>query len=112
MFDFMEQEPQSKEQSTAAAVEEPRKDAPHADEKPSEQTLQPLPLDAANEYNALKERYPDALVGYEQYATLSSTARMQSAFQNFLATSCWKRKLHSARLRYLVFRVNSGLRRQ
>ena len=67
MFDFMEQEPQSKEQSTAAAVEEPRKDAPHADEKPSEQTLQPLPLDAANEYNALKERYPDALVGYEQY---------------------------------------------
>lgn len=26
-----------------------------------------MPLDAANEYNALKERYPDALVGYEQY---------------------------------------------
>ena len=67
MFDFMEQEPQSKEQSTAAAVEEPRKDVPIADEKPSEQTLQPMPLDAANEYNALKERYPDALVGYEQY---------------------------------------------
>ena len=67
MFDFMEQEPQSKEQSTAAAVEEPPKDALHADEKPSEQTLQPLPLDAANEYNALKERYPDALMGYEQY---------------------------------------------
>uniref|UniRef100_UPI004029C40E DEAD/DEAH box helicase family protein n=1 Tax=Faecalibacterium prausnitzii TaxID=853 RepID=UPI004029C40E len=67
MFDFMEQKPQSKEQSTAAAVEEPQKDAPLADEKPSEQTLQPLPLDAANEYNALKERYPDALVGYEQY---------------------------------------------
>lgn len=67
MFDFMEQEPQSKEQSTAAAVEEPQKNAPHADEKPSEQTLQPLLLDAANEYNALKKRYPDALVGYEQY---------------------------------------------
>ena len=67
MFDFMEQEPQSKEQSTAAAVEKPQKDAPLADEKTSEQTLQPLPLDAANEYNALKERYPDALVGYEQY---------------------------------------------
>ncbi len=67
MFDFMEQEPQSKEQSTAAAVEKPQKDSPLADEKPSEQTLQPLPLDAANEYNALKERYPDALVGYEQY---------------------------------------------
>lgn len=67
MFDFMEQEPQSKEQSTAAAVEEPRKDVPIADEKPSKQTLQPLPLDAANEYNALKERYPDALVGYEQH---------------------------------------------
>ena len=67
MFDFMEQEPQSKEQSTAAAVEEPQKDAPFADEKPSEQTLQPLPLDAANEYNVLKEHYPDALVGYEQY---------------------------------------------
>lgn len=67
IFDFMEQEPQSKEQSTAAAVEKPKKDAPLADEKYSEQTLQPLPLDAANEYNALKERYPDALVGYEQY---------------------------------------------
>ena len=67
MFDFMEQEAQSKEQSTAAAVEKPKKDAPLADEKYSEQTLQPLPLDAANEYNALKERYPDALVGYEQY---------------------------------------------
>ena len=67
MFDFMEQEPQSKEQSTVAAVEEPQKDASLADEKTSEQTLQPLPLDAANEYNALKERYPDALVGYEQY---------------------------------------------
>ena len=69
MFDFMEQEPQSKEQSTAAAVEKPQKDASFADEKPSEQTLQPLPLDAANEYNALKERYPDALVGYEQYGS-------------------------------------------
>ena len=67
MFDFMEQEPQSKEQSTVAAVEEPQKDASLADEKTSEQTLQPIPLDAANEYNALKERYPDALVGYEQY---------------------------------------------
>ena len=67
MFDFMEQEPQSKEQSTAAAVEEPQKDAPLVDVKPSKQMLQPMPLDAANEYNALKERYPDALVGYEQY---------------------------------------------
>ena len=67
MFDFMEQEPQSKEQSTVAAVEKPQKDASLADEKTSEQMLQPMPLDAANEYNALKERYPDALVGYEQY---------------------------------------------
>lgn len=67
MFDFMEQELQSKEQSTVATVEEPPKDVSIADEKPSEQTLQPLPLDAANEYNALKERYPDSLVGYEQY---------------------------------------------
>lgn len=38
-----------------------------AEEKAVEPTLQPMPLDAANEYNALKERYPDALVGYEQY---------------------------------------------
>lgn len=67
MFDFMEQEPQSKEQSTAAAVAEPQKDAPLVDVKPSKQMLQPMPLDAANEYNALKERYPDSLVGYEQY---------------------------------------------
>lgn len=37
------------------------------EEKTVELIMQPLPLDAANEYNALKERYPDALVGYEQY---------------------------------------------
>ena len=44
--------------------------APYAaEEKNVEPTLQPLPLDAANEYNALKERYPDALVGYEQYGS-------------------------------------------
>ena len=40
-----------------------------AEEKTVEPTLQPLPLDAANEYNALKERYPNALVGYEQYGS-------------------------------------------
>lgn len=40
-----------------------------AEEKTVEPTLQPLPLDAANEYNALKGRYPDALVGYEQYGS-------------------------------------------
>ena len=38
-----------------------------AEEKTVEPALQPLPLDAANEYNTLKERYPDALVGYEQH---------------------------------------------
>lgn len=38
--------------------------------------------------------------------------KMQSAFQNFLAASCWKRKPHSARLWCLVFHVNSGLLRQ
>ena len=38
-----------------------------AEEKAVDPILQPLPLDAANEYNALKEHYPDALVGYEQY---------------------------------------------
>ena len=38
-----------------------------AEEKAVKPTLQPLPLEAAKEYNALKERYPDALVGYEQH---------------------------------------------
>lgn len=61
----------------AVALYQDSKDAPQwvrgmmvpyaAEEKAVEPTLQPLPLDAANEYNALKERYPDALVGYEQY---------------------------------------------
>ena len=87
MFDFMEQEPQSKEQSTVAAVEEPQKDAPLADEKPSEQMLQPMPLDEANEYNALKERYPDALAAMSSTETLSSTAKMQGAFRHF-----WEQK--------------------
>ena len=61
----------------AVALYQDSKDAPQwvrgmmvpyaAEEKTVEPILQPLPLDAANEYNALKERYPDALVGYEQY---------------------------------------------
>ncbi|MGN0661870.1 MAG: hypothetical protein ACI4LE_01850, partial [Faecalibacterium sp.] len=33
----------------------------------AQEILLPLSLDAANEYNALKERYPDALVGFEQH---------------------------------------------
>lgn len=62
----------------AVALYQDSKDAPQwvrgimvpyaAEEKTVEPTLQPLPLDAVNEYNALKERYPDALVGYEQYS--------------------------------------------
>ena len=61
----------------AVALYQDSKDAPQwvrgimvlyaAEEKAVEPTLQPLPLDAVNEYNALKERYPDALVGYEQH---------------------------------------------
>ena len=61
----------------AVALYQDSKDAPQwvrgimvpyaAEEKAVEPTLQPLPLDAVNEYKALKERYPDALVGYEQY---------------------------------------------
>ena len=61
----------------AVALYQDSKDAPQwvrgimvpyaEEEKAVEPTLQPMPLDAANEYNALKERYPDALVGYEQY---------------------------------------------
>jgi N12 class adenine-specific DNA methylase/adenine-specific DNA methylase len=61
----------------AVALYQDSKDAPQwvrgimvpyaAEEKAVEPTLRPLPLDAVNEYNALKERYPDALVGYEQY---------------------------------------------
>ena len=61
----------------AVALYQDSKDAPQwvrgimvpyaAEAKAVEPTLQPLPLDAVNEYNALKERYPDALVGYEQY---------------------------------------------
>ena len=61
----------------AVALYQDSKDAPQwvrgimvpyaAEEKAVEPILQPLPLDAVNEYNALKERYPDALVGYEQY---------------------------------------------
>ena len=38
-----------------------------AEAKTVEPALRPLPLDAATEYDALKERYPDALVGYEQH---------------------------------------------
>ena len=61
----------------AVALYQDSKDAPQwvrgmmipyaVEENAVEPTLQPLPLDAVNEYNALKERYPDALVGYEQH---------------------------------------------
>lgn len=61
----------------AVALYQDSKDAPQwvrgmmvpyaTEEKTVEPILQPLPLDAANEYNTLKERYPDVLVGYEQY---------------------------------------------
>ena len=57
----------------AVALYQDSKDAPQwvrgmmvpyaAEEKAVEPTLQPLTMDAANEYNAQKERYPDALVG-------------------------------------------------
>ena len=54
--------------------------------KAVEPTLQPLPLDAVNEYNALKERYPDALVGYEQYGNFEfygedAKARFRTSWQ-------------------------------
>ena len=71
----------------AVALYQDSKDAPQwvrgimvlyaAEEKAVEPTLQPLPLDAVNEYNALKERYPDALVGYEQYGKSFTVKQME-----------------------------------
>lgn len=83
-----------------------------AEEKAVEPALRPLPLDAANEYNTLKERYPDALVGYEQYGNFEFYGEDAKRVSELLGTKFWKRKPHSARLRYLVFRVNSGFHRQ
>lgn len=97
MFDFMEQEPQLKEQSTAAAVEDPQKDAPLVDVKPSKQMLQPLPLDAVNEYNALKERYPDALAGYEQYGNFEFYGEDAKRVSALLGTKILEKKLHLAK---------------
>ncbi len=107
----------------AVALYQDSKDAPQwvrgimvpyaAEEKAVEPTLQPLPLDAVNEYNALKERYPDALVGYEQYSNFEFYGEdAKRVSETSWHESCWKRKPHSARWRYLVFRVNSGFRRQ
>ena len=57
-----------------------------AEEKTVEPTLQPLPLDAVNEYNALKERYPDALVGYEQYGNFEFYGEDAKRVSEFLGS--------------------------
>ena len=109
MFDFMEQEPQSKEQSTAAAVENSQKAKVVARYQSTvmmqagyiediailqypEPALQPLPLDAANEYNALKERYPDALVGYEQHGNFEFYGEDAKRVSELLGTKILEKK--------------------
>lgn len=83
-----------------------------AKEKAVEPTLQPLPLDEANEYNALKERYPDALVGYEQHGNFEFYGEDAKRVSELLGSKLLEKETASAKLRYLVSRVNSGLRRQ
>ena len=80
----------------AVALYQDSKDAPQwvrgmmvpyaAEEKTVEPILQPLPLDAANEYNTLRERYPDALVGYEQYGNFEFYGEDAKRVSEFLGS--------------------------
>jgi len=63
-----------------------------AEEKTVEPALQPLPLDAANEYNTLKERYPDALVGYEQYGNFEFYGEDAKRVSELLGTKILEKK--------------------
>ena len=62
------------------------------EEKTVEPALQPLPLDAANEYNTLKERYPDALVGYEQYGNFEFYGEDAKRVSELLGTKILEKK--------------------
>ena len=50
-----------------------------------------LPLDAATEYNALKEQHPDALVGFEQNGQFEFYADDAQKSVNVWAANFWKR---------------------
>ena len=62
------------------------------EEKTVEPIMQPLPLDAANEYNALKERYPDALVGYEQHGNFEFYGEAAKRVSELLGSKLLEKK--------------------
>ena len=68
-----------------------------------------LPLDAATEYNALKEQHPDALVGFEQGGQFEFYGRgCPEGLRTSGRQSCWKRKRHWAPSRSPAFPATSG----
>ena len=67
-----------------------------------------LPLDAAAEYNALKEQYPDALVGFEQNGHYEFYGEDARKVCELLAANFWKKKQHWAPSRSPAFPATSG----
>jgi len=68
--DRIQKEIPAESEPTVQAAEPEPKVTTIEDEAKSEQeekTLQPLTVEAADEYNSLKAQYPDALVGFEQH---------------------------------------------
>ena len=66
LFDFYSGQEEPKSGIVESPATEIRAEPVEAEKpQPATDTLRPLSVDAANEYNALKERYPEALVGFE-----------------------------------------------
>ena len=64
-----------------------------AEEKTVEPALHWMPPTSIT----LKEHYPDALVGYEQYGNFEFYGEDAKRVSELLAASCWKRKPHLAK---------------
>ncbi len=62
-----------------------------------------LPLDAATEYNSLKEQHPDALVGFEQNGQFEFYGEDARKVCELVGGNFWKRKRHWAQSRSPAF---------
>lgn len=67
-----------------------------------------LPLDAATEYNALKEQHPDALVGFEQNGQFEFYADDAQKVSERLGGKLLEKKQHWAPSRSSAFPATSG----
>ena len=109
--ELTEEMPESTEEpeDVPESTEEPE-DAPDAAKEP-EDVPQPLTPTAANEYNALKEQYPAALVGFEQhgnYEFYGEDARKAAAI---LGTRLLEKEIPGGKVAVTGFRTEQWVER-